>query len=73
MKIAIFILLVFLFSCEKAEKETCWTCITLTWMNGYADHKTVYDEFNTCDEGVMLLWQEKWKITGNKLYHTTCK
>ena len=78
MKYAIFILLLFLFSCEKPEKETCWTCTTMVWQSGHADHKTVHEEFDTCEEGVMLLYNEKWRFdktggTISRVYYTTCK
>lgn len=61
MKKALFlILIIFLFSCTKdetKEKETCWTCTTMK--KPASGQWSEESSFETCEEGVKLLWDGK--------------
>jgi hypothetical protein len=73
-KLLFLIAITFLFSCEKSEpKEQCWTCTTVRWPYGMADNKIIDSEFETCDQGVMLLWDGKIEWGISHMYSTSCK
>lgn len=75
IKFIFLILMIAFFSCEKPkeEKTPCWTCTTVRWPIGMANNKVIVEEFETCDKGVMLIWDGKIVWGNSQMYSTTCK